>query len=82
MGLVWLVAAGGFAACLKELIFVLALGVNTCEVPIYPERPFCILLPDYLNSLPCVFIMSVMSFVCAALMALKVCVCFDKHRNI
>lgn len=57
MGLVWLVAAGDFPTCLKELLFILALGGNTCEVPICPERPFCIVLPDYLNSFPCVFIM-------------------------
>lgn len=78
--MVWLVAAGDFAACLKELLFVLALGTNTCEVPGCPQRPSCTLLPDYLNSLPQVFIMclSVRSFVDAARMALNVCVCSDK----
>lgn len=30
MDLVWLVAAGDFAALLKELLFVSALGANTC----------------------------------------------------
>lgn len=57
MGLVWLLAAGDFAACLKELLFVLALGANPCEAPVCPQRPSCILLPNYLNTLPRVFIM-------------------------
>lgn len=38
MGLVWLIAAGDFAVLLKELLFVPALGANTCEAhksPLY-----------------------------------------------
>lgn len=37
-GLVWLVAAGDFAALLKELLFASALGANTCQVTV-PQRP-------------------------------------------
>lgn len=57
MGLVWLVAAEILLPCLKELLFVLALGADICEVPVCPQRPSRTLLPDYLNSLPYVFIM-------------------------
>ena len=69
MGLVWLVAAGDFAARLQELLFASALGANTCEVTVCPQRPSCTLLPDSLNSLLGIFMMclSVKSFVCAAL---------------
>lgn len=38
-GLVWLVAAGDFAALLKELLFASALGANTCQVTVCPQRP-------------------------------------------
>lgn len=85
MGLVWLVAAGDFGALLKELLFVSALGANTCEVTVCPQRPSCTLLPDSLNSLHGIFTMclSVKSFVCTALKALNVCICFNKpHTNI